>query len=87
MSSTPHYLLARRQGPLVISIPHLGRTIPQDLRARYSSRALELEDTDWHLDRLYAFAEQLGATVIAATVSRYVIDLNRPATGESLYPE
>jgi N-formylglutamate deformylase len=86
MSSTPHYVLAQGDGPLVISIPHVGGAIPDDLRNRYTSSALELEDTDWHLDRVYAFAEQLGATVIAATVSRYVIDLNRPATGESLYP-
>jgi N-formylglutamate deformylase len=75
-----------REGPLIISIPHLGQHIPAELRECYSTQALLLEDTDWHLDRLYEFAEQLEATVIAATVSRYVVDLNRPATGESLYP-
>lgn len=86
MSRVPPYELLRRGGPVVISIPHLGRHIPAELRDRYSEQALLLEDTDWHLDRLYDFAEQLGATLINATVSRYVIDLNRPATGESLYP-
>src|ERR1035438_3073033 len=75
-----------REGPLIISIPHLGQHIPAELRECYSTQALLLEDTDWHLDRFYEFAEQLDATVIAATVSRYVVDLNRPATGESLYP-
>jgi N-formylglutamate deformylase len=86
MSANAPFELVRREGPLIISIPHLGRRLPKDLQKRCSAQALLLEDTDWHLDRLYAFADELGATVIAATVSRYVVDLNRPASGESLYP-
>lgn len=86
MSASSNFEIERRDGPIVISIPHLGRHIPEELRGRYSEEALSLEDTDWHLDLFYDFAGQLGATVIKATVSRYVIDLNRPATGETLYP-
>jgi N-formylglutamate deformylase len=86
MSHLPPFELERRGGPLLISIPHLGRHIPEDLRHRYTPEALAVADTDWHLDRLYDFAEALDATVIRATVSRYVIDLNRPASDESLYP-
>lgn len=86
MSTSPTFERVRRDGPLLISIPHLGRTIPSDLRPHYTDEALSLVDTDWHLDRLYDFAAGLNATVVQATVSRYVIDLNRPATGESLYP-
>jgi N-formylglutamate deformylase len=41
-------------------------------------RALEVEDTDWHLESLYDFAGELGASLIAARYSRFVIDLNRP---------
>jgi N-formylglutamate deformylase len=78
--------ITRRAGPLLISIPHLGTAIPAELRGGYSDEALGVADTDWHLDRLYAFAEELGATVIQARLSRYVVDLNRPASGESLYP-
>lgn len=85
-SSVPLFNLDRRDGPLIISIPHLGRHIPEDLRARYAPVAEELQDTDWHVDRLYAFGAELGATMLSAVVSRYVIDPNRPATGESLYP-
>ena len=44
-----------------------------------------LPDTDWHVRQLYEFAEGLGATVIAARYSRYVVDLNRASTDESLY--
>jgi len=86
MSDHPIFSIERRDGPLLLSIPHLGTYIPEDLRDRYTPEALTVADTDWHLDRLYAFAERLDATVIQAKVSRYVIDLNRPATGESLYP-
>lgn len=78
--------IQRGNSPLLISIPHLGTEIPEELRHGYSAEALHLSDTDWHLDRLYNFATQLGATVIRPRYSRYVIDLNRPATGESLYP-
>lgn len=74
------------RNPVVISVPHLGTDIPSELRDRYTAEALTLADTDWHLDRLYSFAERLDATIILAKVSRYVVDLNRPATGESLYP-
>jgi N-formylglutamate deformylase len=72
--------------PLLISIPHLGTEIPRHIRGQLSDVAPVVADTDWHLDRIYAFAKATGASVLAARVSRYVIDLNRPASGESLYP-
>jgi N-formylglutamate deformylase len=77
-----------RQGniPLLISIPHLGTEIPPDVRAQMTEIAGLTADTDWHLDRLYDFAVAMGASVLSARFSRYVIDLNRPASGESLYP-
>ncbi|MBN3849301.1 N-formylglutamate deformylase [Paraburkholderia sp. Ac-20342] len=83
---TELYTLERGDAPLLVSIPHLGTRIPDELRSRYSDAALTLADTDWHLDRLYAFVRELGATVLGARVSRYVIDLNRPPNDESLYP-
>ena len=43
--------------------------------------ALRLTDTDWYVRRLYDFASLAGATVVAATYSRYLIDLNRPPEG------
>src|SRR5690606_25718025 len=41
---------------------------------------------DWHLEMLYDFARDMGASILVATHSRYVIDLNRPPDGASLYP-
>lgn len=72
--------------PLLISIPHLGTEIPPDVRAQMTDVAGVTADTDWRLDRLYGFAEAMGASILGARFSRYVIDLNRPSTGESLYP-
>ncbi|WP_322068902.1 N-formylglutamate deformylase [Paraburkholderia bannensis] len=80
------YTLERGDAPLLVSIPHLGTVIPEELRGQYTDVALSVADTDWHLDRLYAFAKSLGATILGARVSRYVIDLNRPPNDESLYP-
>jgi N-formylglutamate deformylase len=72
--------------PLLISIPHLGTDIPDAIRSQLTDAASDVADTDWHLDTLYDFAKRSGASVLAARYSRYVIDLNRPASGESLYP-
>lgn len=72
--------------PLLISMPHVGTHVPADLAARLTPKARELHDTDWHLERLYAFARELGASILVATHSRYVVDLNRPPDGASLYP-
>ncbi|WP_027815403.1 N-formylglutamate deformylase [Paraburkholderia bannensis] len=83
---TDLYTLERGDAPLLVSIPHLGTAIPEALRGQYTDVALSVADTDWHLDRLYAFAKSLGATILGARVSRYVIDLNRPPNDESLYP-
>jgi N-formylglutamate deformylase len=72
---------------LLLSLPHVGTRIPESLRERYLPDALEVPDTDWHLDRLYAFArEELGASVIVPRYSRYVIDLNRPPENLPMYP-
>jgi N-formylglutamate deformylase len=80
------FSLHRGSIPLLVSIPHMGTEIPQELRDRYEPRALAVEDTDWHLDKLYAFARELGASVLQARYSRYVIDLNRPPDDAPMYP-
>jgi N-formylglutamate deformylase len=77
-----------RQGtrPLLISMPHVGTHVPSALAARFTDEARHVPDTDWHLERLYDFADALGASVLVATHSRYVVDLNRAPDGASLYP-
>jgi N-formylglutamate deformylase len=72
--------------PLLISFPHSGTYLPPDLRARLRPQVLDLPDTDWFVPELYDFLRDLGAGVIRATHSRYVVDLNRPPDGAPLYP-
>jgi N-formylglutamate deformylase len=80
------YNLQRGASPLLVSLPHIGHEIPEDLRPGYVPRALRSEDSDWHLDRLYDFADELGAGMLTPRYSRYVIDLNRPPDNTPLYP-
>lgn len=72
--------------PLLISVPHDGCHVPDDLRARMTPAGLAVPDTDWHVAELYDFARDLGASLQVANYSRYVIDLNRSATDDVLYP-
>jgi N-formylglutamate deformylase len=72
--------------PLLVSMPHTGTFVPDWLKARMTTVALKLPDTDWHLERLYDFLGELGASVLVATHSRYVVDLNRPPDNANLYP-
>jgi N-formylglutamate deformylase len=74
------------EAPLLVSMPHVGIELPQELRAAMTPVAVAVADTDWHVDRLYDFAAELGASVLAARYSRYCIDLNRDPEGKSLYP-
>ncbi|MBG9387259.1 N-formylglutamate deformylase [Caenimonas aquaedulcis] len=80
------YLLNTGESPLLVSMPHLGTDIPDDLKPDYVPRALQVEDADWHLDRLYNCLPALGATVLRPRIARYVIDLNRPPDDAPMYP-
>lgn len=80
------FALHEGTAPLLISVPHDGRRIPAPLRARMTAEGRAIPDTDWHVARLYDFARDLGAHLLVAGNSRYVVDLNRPASDESLYP-
>jgi N-formylglutamate deformylase len=72
--------------PLLISMPHVGTDIPDDIAATMAPIALARADTDWHLEQLYAFAQEMGASTLAARWSRFVIDVNRPPEDTNLYP-
>ena len=71
---------------LLVSIPHAGTYVPPAIAGRMTEGARALPDTDWHVDRVYDFLAEIGATVLIATHSRYVVDLNRPPDDAALYP-
>ncbi len=72
--------------PLLISVPHDGRCIPDEISRRMTPAGTSIPDTDWHVAELYEFARGMGVNILQANYSRYVIDLNRPADDEALYP-
>lgn len=82
----PAYIFHPGNIPLLISMPHIGTHIPKEHRALLTEEATMLPDTDWHLDRLYAFAKEMGAGLLMAQYSRFLIDLNRPEDDQPLYP-
>jgi N-formylglutamate deformylase len=71
---------------MLVSMPHVGTSIPFELQHHYAPRALDVEDTDWHLAQLYDFLPVLGISVLQPQYSRYVIDLNRPPDDAPMYP-
>ena len=83
--SEPVFTLHRGSAPLLVSLPHVGTALADDIVPRLVPRALGLEDTDWHLAEIYAFARELGASMIVPRHSRYVIDLNRPPENTPMY--
>jgi len=84
--STDVVTVTRGSSPLVLSMPHPGTRVPAEVAAALNERGRLVEDTDWHMRRLYGFAERFRPTIVEAQLSRFVIDLNRDPSGISLYP-
>lgn len=82
---SPAYDFIAGETPLLISMPHVGTQLPAAVKAGLIPEALDLRDTDWHLPRLYDFAQSLGAGLLIARYSRFAIDLNRPSDDKPLY--
>lgn len=80
-------VLSFHQGrlPLLVSMPHAGLKLTPSVRDGLVPAARSLPDTDWHIPRLYDFVRDMGASVVAAEYSRFVIDLNRPEDDQPLY--
>ncbi len=71
--------------PLVLAQPHGGIEIPQPILRRLNQNGQAMEDTDWHISRLYdGLIDKV--TVVSTPVHRYVIDANRDPSDQSLYP-
>ncbi len=79
------YHFHRGSLPLLISVPHAGTAVPDEILRRFTATGRELPDTDWYVDQLYGFAEGMGASVVKAVYSRYVVDLNRSPDSTALY--
>lgn len=72
--------------PVIVSVPHAGTWFPKEDRWMIKEDICQHPpDTDWFVDQLFDFAPKLGISMIVANISRYIIDLNRPTAGETLY--
>jgi N-formylglutamate deformylase len=71
---------AKQTLPVVVDVPHAGEWIPDFVRAEMIIGEKVLRrDLDLYVDQFWRDAPELGATLVASHVSRYVVDLNRAA--------
>lgn len=80
------YLFHHRDSPILFSIPHDGTEIPGDIAVNMHENALKSPDRDFFVSQLFSFAKDFDISLVKTNMSRYVIDMNRPADDESLYP-
>lgn len=85
MTTSDLMTLVKGSKPVLINVPHAGTLLPADIKTRLRDDALELKDTDWHMDQLALPCAELGVGVMAARYSRYVVDLNRSSEDKPLY--
>ena len=57
---------------LLVSLPHIGTDIPAESQQAYVPRALAVEDTDWHLERLCASAGDVSHVLKSMLVGALV---------------
>jgi len=84
----PYYIIEPKgkKVPIVISVPHCGLEIPDELKEDYvDSQLKSLDDADWFVHDLYDFASEMGITIIYAKYHRWLIDLNRDVKSVPLY--
>ena len=68
--------------PVIVHVPHAATSIPETVRRTFllDDAAIERElvrVTDWHVDHLFAWALDYGATLMVNTHSRLVFDPER----------
>ena len=72
--------------PLIVNVPHAGTYLPPIIAEMLTAAGGRVPDTDWHVEKLYDFVPAMGGTLMTATHSRIVVDLNRDPSGVALYP-
>ncbi len=85
MSDWHAYDLHEGTSPLLISMPHSGTRLTAEVKKAMTAQAKLLPDTDWYIPEIYSMATDLGASVLRANYSRYVIDVNRSLDDVPLY--
>ena len=85
------YVISEPKGntvPVLVSVPHSGTEFPSGIfESFHPDLAKAPDDTDWYVDQLYEFTKDMGITLIRATYSRWLIDLNRDIDNGALYDD
>lgn len=81
-----NYLFHHRNSPILISVPHDGTIIPHDIMKNMHNFAHKTPDRDFFVAQLFSFAKDFDVSLLKTHISRYVIDMNRPADNTPLYP-
>lgn len=77
--------VTRGDSPVVLGLPHTGTDLPSECLGGLNETGRAIADTDWHIHQLYAdLLDNLSS--VRTTIHRYVIDVNRDPSGQSLYP-
>ena len=67
-------------GPVIVEVPHAGLAVPEQVAEElFAPKDALMRDADLWVDALFEHAPAVGATLLCAKVSRYVVDLNRSA--------
>lgn len=74
-----------KKGPIIVSVPHAGTYMPDYLYNKLTPAGQAMNDTDWFVDRLFAFVRDMDVSFLTANYSRTFIDLNREPDGKALY--
>jgi N-formylglutamate deformylase len=63
---------------VLVEVPHAGLAIPDVVRDELAIGLPEIvRDADLYVDKLYEASPEVGAALLVASPSRYVVDLNR----------
>lgn len=71
--------------PIVLSIPHSGTQVPDEIRETFTDTGKELAETDWHIDRLYN-GLGMDLSVVRTSVHRYVLDVDQAPEAFQSFP-
>ena len=79
MSGTKPFFFRAGDGPILVEVPHAGLGIPERFATSIAAQPREiLQDADTYVDTL-TMEMPRSVSVLCATISRLVVDLNRDA--------
>ncbi|CTQ55435.1 N-formylglutamate deformylase [Roseibium album] len=76
-------LVEEGKSPLILCLPHSGTEVPNVVLGQFNATGRLQADLSWKLEQVFDLHDELEATVLRSTTSRYVIDLDRNSEAET----